>query len=155
MSEIDGLGHVGIYTEDLLRMRDFYTRVIGLQLTDEDLTRGIVFLSANPEDEHHEVALVRGRDVPRGAKLVNQISFKVKSLDDLKELHRRLQAEHMPIERFVSHGISLGLYAYDPEGNRLELYYKTGFKVPQPLGEPVDIEASNEELLATARAAIP
>jgi len=155
MPEIDGLGHVGIYTEDLVKMRDFYTRVLGLQLTDEDLNRGIVFLSANPADEHHEVALVSGRDVPRGAKLVNQISFKVKSLDDLKALHRRLQAEHMPIERFVSHGISLGLYAYDPEGNRLELYYKTGFKVPQPLGEPVDIEASNEELLATARAAIP
>jgi hypothetical protein len=35
------------------------------------------------------------------------------------------------------------------------LYYKTGFKAPQPLGEPVDIEASNEELLATARAATP
>jgi hypothetical protein len=37
----------------------------------------------------------------------------------------------------------------------LMLYYQTGFKVPQPLGEPVDIEASNEELLATARAATP
>ncbi|HXH11796.1 MAG TPA: VOC family protein [Alphaproteobacteria bacterium] len=153
MSAIEGLGHVGIYTEDLLRMRDFYTRVLGLQLTDEDLERGIVFLSANPEAEHHEVALVRGRDAPRGVKLVNQISFKVKSLDDLKDLHRRLQAEQLPIERFVSHGISLGLYAYDPEGNRLELYYKTDFKAPQPLGEPVDIEASNDELLAVARAA--
>lgn len=153
MSAIEGLGHVGIYTEDLLRMRDFYTRVLGLQLTDEDLERGIVFLSANPEAEHHEVALVRGRDAPRDVKLVNQISFKVKSLDALKELHRRLRAENLPIERFVSHGISLGLYAYDPEGNRLELYYKTGFKAPQPLGEPVDIDATNEELLAVARAA--
>jgi hypothetical protein len=38
----------------------------------------------------------------------------------------------VPIERFVNHGISLGLYVYDPEGNRLELYDKTGFKVPQP-----------------------
>ena len=154
MSEIDGLGHVGIHTENLMHMRDFYTRVLGLQLTDEDLNRGIVFLSANPEDEHHEVALIRGRDVPRGAKLVNQISFKVKSLDALKELHRRLRAEHVRIERFVSHGISLGLYAYDPEGNRLELYYKTGFKAPQPLSVPVDIEASNEELLAVARGAV-
>lgn len=155
MSEIDGLGHVGIYTEDLMKMRDFYARVIGLQITDEDLDRGLVFMSANPECEHHEFALFKGRDVPGGAKLINQISFKVKSLDDLKELHRRLNGENVKIERFVSHGISLGLYFYDPEGNRVELYYKTGFKVPQPLSEPVDIEASNEALLATARAPIP
>lgn len=155
MSEIDGLGHVGIYTEDLMKMRDFYARVIGLQITDEDLGRGIVFMSANPEHEHHEFALFRGRDVHGRAMLINQISFKVKSLDDLKELHRRLQKENVKIDRFVSHGISLGLYFYDPEGNRVELYYKTGFKVPQPLSEPVDIEASNEELLGTARAAIP
>lgn len=155
MSEIDGLGHVGIYTENLMQMRDFYTRVIGLQVTDEDLDRGLVFLSANPAYEHHEFALFKGRDVPRGSHLVNQISFKVKSLDALKELHRRLQVEHVQIDRFVSHGISLGLYVYDPEGNRVELYYKTGYKVPQPLSEPVDIAASNEELLAIARAAIP
>lgn len=155
MPGIDGLGHVGIHTENLMKMRDFYTRVIGLEITDEDLGRGIVFMSANPEYEHHEFALMKGRDVPPGGALINQISFKVKSLDALKELHRRLQEEKMQIDRFVSHGISLGLYFYDPEGNRVELYYKTGFKVPQPLSEPVDIEASNEELLATARAAIP
>jgi catechol-2,3-dioxygenase len=155
MSEIDGLGHVGIYTEDLMKMRDFYSRVIGLQITDEDLDRGVVFMSANPEYEHHEFALFKGRDVSREAALINQISFKVKSLDALKELHRRLKGENVQIQRFVSHGISLGLYFYDPEGNRVELYYKTGFKVPQPLSEPVDIETSNEELLATARAAIP
>jgi catechol-2,3-dioxygenase len=153
MAAISGLGHVGIYTEDLLGMRDFYTRVLGLQCTDEDLERGIVFLSANPAAEHHEVALVKGRDAPRGAKLLNQLSFKVHSLDDLKALHRRLQQERVPIERFVNHGISLGLYAYDPEGNRLELYYKTGFTAPQPLAEPVDIEAANEALLAAAHAA--
>ena len=155
MPQITGLGHVGLFCNDLMKMRDFYSRVMGLTITDEDLERGICFFSADPEAEHHELALAQAKEPAQKTRSVQQVSFKVKSLDDLKALHRRLQAEHMPIERFVSHGISLGLYAYDPEGNRLELYYKTGFKVPQPLGEPVDIEASNEELLATARAAIP
>ena len=31
MSAIYGVGHVGIYTEDLMRMQDFYTRVLGLR----------------------------------------------------------------------------------------------------------------------------
>jgi catechol-2,3-dioxygenase len=155
MAAIEGLGHVGIHTEDLLKMRDFYTRVMGLQIADENLDRGIVFLSANPEYEHHEFVLAKGRDVAQGAKVVQQISFKVKSVDDLREYHRRLQAEEVRIERFVSHGNALGLYFFDPEGNRIEVYYKTGFPVPQPHGDPVSMDASNEELLAIARAAIP
>jgi catechol-2,3-dioxygenase len=155
MPAIEGLGHVGIHTEDLLKMRDFYTRVMGLQIADENLDRGIVFLSANPEYEHHEFVLAKGRDVPPGAKVVQQISFKVKSPDDLREYHRRLQAEQMRIERFVSHGNALGLYFFDPEGNRIEVYYKTGFPVPQPHGDPLSMDAAAEEWLATARAAIP
>ena len=30
------------------------------------------------------------------------------------------------IDRTVTHGISCSIYFYDPEDNRLELYYKTG-----------------------------
>jgi catechol-2,3-dioxygenase len=155
MPGIEGLGHVGIHTADLMKMRDFYTRVLGLQIADENLDRGIVFLSADPTYEHHEFVLTRGRDVPHGAKVVQQISFKVQSPDDLKDFHRRLQAEHMTIERFVSHGNALGLYFFDPEGNRIEVYYKTGFPVPQPHGDPLNMESSSEAWLATARAAIP
>jgi catechol-2,3-dioxygenase len=156
MARIDGLGHVGIYVHDLMGQREFWTRVMGLQIADEDLdSRGMVFLSSHPEDEHHEFVLMKGRDVPREGKVVQQVSFKVPSIDDLKEYHRRLKAEGVEIERIVSHGNALGMYFFDPEGNRVELYYKTGFPVPQPHIEPIDIEASNEELLAIARAAIP
>ena len=31
MPQLTGLGHVGIYTDDLMKQRDFYTRVIGLE----------------------------------------------------------------------------------------------------------------------------
>ena len=106
----------------------------------------MVFLSSHPEDEHHEFVLMKGRDVPREGKLIQQVSFKVPSIDDLKEFHRRLKAENVQIQQIVSHGNALGMYFFDPEGNRIELYYKTGFPVPQPHGEPIDIEASNEEL---------
>jgi catechol-2,3-dioxygenase len=87
--------------------------------------------------------------------VVQQISFKVESPGDLKDYHRRLQAEQITIDRFVSHGNALGLHFFDPEGNRIEVYYKTGFPVPQPHGDPLNMEASTDEWLATARAAIP
>ena len=37
---VTSLGHVGIVCDDFLKMRDFYTRVIGLTITDEDPERG-------------------------------------------------------------------------------------------------------------------
>ena len=37
MPQITGLGHVGIYADDLMKQRDFYSRVMGLQIADEDM----------------------------------------------------------------------------------------------------------------------
>ena len=157
MARIESLGHVGIYAEDLMKMRDFYSRVLGLTISDEDLEeRGMTFFTADKEREHHEFVLMKGRVTRDDAKVIQQISFIVPSLNDLREFKTRLEAEpDVKIERVVSHGIAFGMYFFDPEGNRIELYYKTGFPVPQPHGEPVDLEASNEELLDIARAAIP
>jgi catechol-2,3-dioxygenase len=156
MPEIGALGHVGIYADDLMKQRDFYTRVIGLKIADEDLEgRGMTFLSADPEREHHEFVLMKGRAASSDTNVVQQISFIVPSIDDLRDFYHKLQAEDVRIDRIVSHGNALGMYFFDPEGNRIELYYKTGFPVPQPHGDPIDLEASNEELLDLARAAIP
>ena len=156
MPKIESLGHVGIYAEDLMKQRDFYTRVLGLQIADEDLEeRGMTFLSADPEREHHEFVLMKGRVTNDGDKVIQQISFIVPSLDDLKEFHARLLEENVKIDRIVSHGIAFGMYFFDPEGNRIELYVRTSYKVPQPLGDVIDLSMSNEELEEIARARIP
>ena len=48
------------------------------------------------------------------------------------------------------------MYFFDPEGNRIELYVRTPYKVPQPMGDPIDIMAStDDELEAIAKARIP
>ena len=48
------------------------------------------------------------------------------------------------------------MYFTDPEGNIIELYVRTPYKVPQPLGDAIDIMAStDEELEAIAKARIP
>ena len=156
MPKVSGLGHVGIYCDDVMKQRDFYTRVMGLQITDEDLEeRGMVFLSAHPDDEHHEFVLMKGRTAPPDAKLVQQLSFYVDTLTELKDFYRVFNEEGVRTQRIVSHGNAFGMYALDPEGNTIEVYYKTGFDVPQPHGEPIDLEQPDEELLAIARAAVP
>ena len=156
MPKVSGLGHVGIYVNDLMKQRDFYSRVMGLQIADEDLDeRGMVFLSARPDDEHHEFVIMKGRSGPADARVIQQISFKVDTLAELKNFHTVFKREGVEIQRTVSHGNAFGMYASDPEGNTIEIYYKTGFPVPQPHGDPVDLDDSEETLLDIARAAIP
>ena len=143
---------MGIYTQDLMKMRDFYTRVIGLQVADEDLDgRGMCFLSADPVSEHHEFVLMKGRNTPEQVQLVQQISFKVPTIQDLREFKVKIEEENLKIDRIVSHGNAFGMYFFDPEDNRVELYYRTGFPVPQPHGDPLDLSRSDEELVADAR----
>jgi catechol 2,3-dioxygenase-like lactoylglutathione lyase family enzyme len=151
MPRISGLGHVGLYCDDLGKMRDFYARVLGLTITDEDLERGICFLSAQPEAEHHELALVQVREPAQKTRSVQQVSFKVESLDDVRTFHRRLEDAGARIERTITHGIACSVYFFDPEDNRIELYWTTPFNVRQPLGEKIDLERPDHEILAFAR----
>jgi len=155
---VTGLGHVGIICDDLMKMRDFYTRVIGLTITDEDPERGSCFLSAAPDFEHHELNLgqARGPDHPDGARSrtqgLGQVSFIVPSLDELRTLYGRFQAEGTRILRTVTHGISVSIYFHDPEGNVGEVYYKTGYNVRQGFSRPIDLEKqSDEEILAFSK----
>jgi catechol-2,3-dioxygenase len=126
---------------------------MGLSVADEDLEgRGMVFLSTDPVAEHHEFVLMKGRMTSDDARVIQQISFKVGSIDDMRAFKARIEAEDLPIERIVSHGNAFGMYFFDPEGNRLEVYYKTGFPVPQPHGDPLDLDKTDAELLADAKA---
>jgi catechol 2,3-dioxygenase-like lactoylglutathione lyase family enzyme len=151
MPHVTGLGHVGLYCNDLGKMRDFYARVLGLTISDEDLERGICFLSAAPDAEHHELALVQAREPGQKTQNVQQISFKVHTVEDVRAFYHRLQDAGMKIDRTVTHGIACSVYFYDPEDNRIELYYTTPYKVRQPLAEPIDLDKPADELLAFSR----
>ncbi len=155
---VTNLGHVGVICDDFLKMRDFYTRVIGLTVTDEDPDRGSCFLSADPKNEHHELNLgqSRGPDHPDGARPrtqnVGQISYIVKDMAALRELNRRFKAEGTEILRTVTHGISVSIYFHDPEDNVCEVYMKTGYVVKQGFGRPIDLDTqTDEEILSFSK----
>ncbi len=150
MLAVKELGHVGLYCTDVEKSLDFYTRILGLTVTDAHPEGHIIFLSAQPESEHHELALCPGRDVPRGAKVVQQVSFIVENLADLKHFHTLLKSEGVRIRSVVNHGISLAIYFYDPDENIVEVYAKTPYKVPQPYSEDVNLDLDDEELMRIA-----
>ena len=152
MPGITKLGHVGLNCQNLENMRDFYSKFMGLTITDEDLERGIVFLSADPKSEHHELALGRVRDGGQPTQYLQQLSFIVDDMKSLQDFYHRIQKEGLRIDRTVTHGISCSIYFYDPEDNRIELYYKTGFTVRQPLSEAIGLDNSAEAVLDFSKA---
>jgi catechol 2,3-dioxygenase-like lactoylglutathione lyase family enzyme len=148
------LGHVGIYVNDLEAERAFYRDIMGLTITDEDLDIGLVFMSARPTEEHHEFLLARGREADYGVKLIQQISFRCNSLDDVIGYYRRLRENGVRIHRCVSHGNAISVYFYDPEGNRCEVYWDTGLKARQPYLELVDLDTDPGKLMDEVRESV-
>src|SRR6267143_141660 len=148
MPRVTGLGHVGIYVRDLERMVAFYRDVMGMQITKQNWRAGVVFLSADPDTVDHEIALMRGRPEGADPHLIQQISMRAASLDDLRAFHRRLVAEDYRIEEVVNHASAIGCYFFDPEGNRTEVFWVTGRPCWVPTVSPIDIHQSDEAVLA-------
>ena len=148
MARVTGLGHVGIYVRDLERMVAFYQDVMGMQITKQNWRAGVVFLSADPERVDHEIALMRGRSGAEDPHLIQQISLRVASLDDLRVFHRRLVADGYRIENVVNHASAIGCYFFDPEGNRTEVFWVTGRPCWVPTANPIDIHQADDVVLA-------
>ena len=144
--QISHLAHVGIYVQDLDREVAFYRDVLRLHVTDRDPKLGLVFLSSRPDVEHHELLLAAGRDRPGDVAMVQQLSWRCSSLADVIGFHYKLKEHGVRLDMEVSHGIAIGIYFYDPEGNRNEVYWGTGLKATQPYLSSVDLEAPPEEI---------
>lgn len=146
--------HIGIFVRDLVPMERFYTGVFGLIVTDRgDLPSGsLVFMSRDPT-EHHQIVLCTGRPEDARFSTVNQLSFRIATLGDLRTVYELLCANGATDIQPINHGISWSIYARDPEGNRVELFVDTPWYLPQPLREPLDLSLSDLELEQTSEAA--
>ena len=144
---------MGIHVQDMERMKDFYTRVVGLQVAeDQAAERGMVFLTSNPDQEHHELLLMAGRNVGDDARVLQQVSFRVPSFEDVQEYADRFRREGVPVEDVVTHGFAVGVYFFDPEGNRLEVYWDTAVRGHTAFRRSIDVERPRTEVMAEAEA---
>ena len=147
MPRVTMLGHVGIYVRDLDRMTAFYRDFLGMTVTKQNMGWGAVFLSSDPEASDHEIALMKGE--PQGTEtLINQISLRVDTLDDVRAVWRGLEAWGCRLHEVVSHVSAIGCYFFDPEGNRTEVFWLTGKTSWAVIAEPVDLSQPDEVIMA-------
>jgi catechol 2,3-dioxygenase len=81
-----------------------------------------------------------------------QLSFKVSTIADLRWIRERALAEGATQMRGLNHGNALSIYFSDPEGNTVEAYLDTPWYIPQPHGDPLDLELSDEAIWAKTEA---
>ena len=120
------LAHVNVFVRNVERSHAWYADLLGLHTYDYRPGRA-AFMSAD-EDQSHELALMQvGANAPiqaQGQVGLNHMAWRVETLDDLKDFYRRLKDKGVPIASVVDHGISLGIYFHDPDGNGIEVYYE-------------------------------
>ena len=143
------LGHLVLRVRDLNRSEQFYTEVLGLQVT-EKREGAMVFMSA-AGDASHELALV-----PVGPKApcpeqdrvgLYHFAWEMDSFEDLRQIYEHMKQKNVNIGGIGDHGISMGVYFFDPDGNEIEAFHELprdqwpaaggtfGGKFPQSLEE--------------------
>ncbi|MBT5939190.1 MAG: hypothetical protein HOG95_04615 [Rhodospirillaceae bacterium] len=143
------LSHSAIFCKDVPEMLDFYTKVLGLIITDEGVhpTNGIhyTFLSSDPI-EHHEIVLVPGRPEKDDFSVTQQISFYVDTLEDVQVIKSRAETAQATEIRPRCHGNAWSVYFLDPEGNKIEVYTHTPWYVPQPYSDALDLDKPSDQI---------
>ena len=131
MIKLQRLGHVLIGVRDLEKSKDFYTRVLGFKLLEQDPEHGGVFLSidgfCNTLDlfpcTNPAAVAPTGGGATNGLG-VRHTAFAVACEQDLKDAWFALEDAGVPILRAIDHASQKSIYFHDPDGNMLEIVWE-------------------------------
>lgn len=97
---------------------------------------------------HHQLVLAENRPADATFSTVMQMSFKVEDINSLRRVRDKALSSGATSMRGLNHGNALSIYFLDPEGNTVEVYMDTPWHVPQPHGDPLDLDKSDDEIWA-------
>ena len=118
------IGHLHLKVSDLDRAIQFYTEVLGFELTTR-MGRQAAFLSAG--GYHHHIGLNTwesrgGNPPPPHATGLFHFAILLPSRVALAQTLQRLLDHNWPIDGAADHGVSEAIYLRDPDQNGIELY---------------------------------
>jgi catechol 2,3-dioxygenase len=142
-ARVTRLGHIGLTVRDIDRTVEFYTRFLGMRLTEkfeypeEKVGHGVAVAAGafiRCDVTHHELSIFRMRkdiamdgDPQAGHQRygLHHIAFELNSPEDLLELYRTMRDGGVEIvnSRRGGPGNQPRFYARDPDGNLLEFYW--------------------------------
>ena len=124
MIRVQGLDHAAINVKDLDHSLEFYTKVLGLKVTEREPSKpGIEYfldcgnsliglIQGDPKGETHFL-----KDGGLGG---NHVSFRVKA-QEFDQVVEELKGHNVPIRFSKKREKSWSVYFEDPDGNKLEM----------------------------------
>jgi catechol-2,3-dioxygenase len=134
------LQHLVLWVSDVERSVRFYRDVLGFEVKSERPRAAFLRIPGSPDDHHlglFEQTGVLGPD--EGVARMYHAAWEVEAITDLVRARERLIAARSLVGS-SDHGVSLSLYAKDPDGLEFEVFWT----VPdgQPIGtRPLDLDA--------------
>lgn len=126
MMKVKQLAHIVLRVRNLERSKQWYTDVLGLKLMAEIPGR-MAFFSAS-DNVSHELGLMQiGASAPgpeQNRVGLYHAGWQLESLEDMTNLKSRLEEKGVQVIGVGDHGISIGVYVLDPDGNELEFFYE-------------------------------
>jgi catechol-2,3-dioxygenase len=114
--------HINLKTTRLQEMIDWYSEVVGTQVTFQDQTGAWL----SNDDANHRVALLAFPgfvdDPERATRTgMHHSAFEYATFEDLNSSYLRLHDAGITPDVCLDHGMTLSYYYKDPDGNRVEL----------------------------------
>jgi len=118
------IGHVHLKVSDIGRALDFYSGVLGFDVTQR-LGDSAAFISAG--GYHHHLGLNTwesrgGSPPPHGTTGLYHVAIRYPDRRTLADAVRRVVEAGVPLSGASDHGVSEAIYLQDPDGNGIELY---------------------------------
>lgn len=139
------LGTVNFAVADLARSVDFYTRVIGFQIIEQNDRRAVLGVAGQPLLIVEE--LKDARRQPARTTGLYHLAILLPSRADLGHWLLHMERLQYPVQGFADHLVSEAVYLADPDGNGLEVYrdlprseWKWDGKQVRMATDPIDLE---------------
>lgn len=116
-----GLGHVVLMLPDIDKGHEFFSGVLGFELSDKIITaQGLNARFYHVNARHHTLALAQA---PEGITIFNHLMLQVKSIDDVGWVHDRLDEFGVPTTMTLGRHTNdqmISFYCQTPSGFHIE-----------------------------------
>ncbi len=151
-TKIRCVAHIVLFVSDPEKSAEWYSHNLGMQISSRAAGgpyAGGIFMSFGARD--HDLALFPRPERATTGKEFEHIGLELDSggIDELRRVYGRFIKNNVKIAEILDHGVSLGIYFYDPDGHMLEVFLQrtppgaetiAKFRADEGMAEPTTLE---------------